>query len=87
MSVQYDPPASLEIQKVYDDPAQDQLAHRIEEILELMETDPGNVRLRLFRMQRPALWLVRIYGSGREFALLWDLGLDGQPFVRWAGDF
>lgn len=85
--VEYDPDARDAIQGVYDDDSMDQLAERLEELLELLETDPKDHRLTRRRMHRPGYWLVPVYGSGRDFAFMWDLGLGGQPYVRWAGDY
>jgi hypothetical protein len=87
VSIAFAPPAAAAIQAVFDDPRQSLLAERLEEILDVLEDDPSDIRVRKNRMQQPKFWLVRVYGSGREFAIMWDLGLDGDPYVRWAGDF
>jgi len=84
--INYDPDAREAIQSVYDDPQQEQLADRLEELLDLLDRDPGDQRLRRHRMHEPALWLVKVYGSKRDFAFLWELQ-GGQPWIHWAGDF
>jgi hypothetical protein len=76
--------AAAAIQAVFDDPTQEQLAERIDEMLDLLDKDPGDQRLRRFRMQAPKLWVIRVRGSGRDFVLLWDD--DAEPFVRYAGE-
>ena len=82
----FSPPAAAAIQAVFDDPAQQQLADRIEELLDLLDKDPGDRRLRRLRMHTPKLWAVPVHGSGRDLLLLWDLDEQGEPFVRYAGD-
>jgi hypothetical protein len=73
------------IQRIYDDPAQDQLADRIEEMLLILEADPGDKRVRRHEIRDPNLWLVRIYGSKREFAFTWEERADAI-WITWAGD-
>lgn len=83
---QFHPDARAEIQRVYDDPSQEQLADRIEELLDLLAKDPGNRHLRKHRMHKPAYWLVKIHGSDRDFAFFWEIR-DNEPWVLYAGDY
>lgn len=79
------PLARETIQRVFDDPALEQLAERIEDILDLLDEDPGNRQLRKHRMQEPKLWAVPVHGAGEDFVLLWDYDDAGRPWVRYAG--
>lgn len=74
------------IQAVYDDPTQEQLADRIEQVLELLATDPLHAHLRKKRMHTPRLWVVRLHGSSRDFAILWDVSDAGEAQIHYAGD-
>ena len=85
MTAGYAPEAKAAIQRVYDDPSLDQLAERIEEILDLLDTSPGDRRLHKNRMQEPKLWAVPVHGSSGDFVILWDLDDAGRPWVRYAG--
>lgn len=86
MTLHFDEDAARIIQQIFDDESQEQLAQRIDEMLELLETDPNDVRLHRRRMHDPKYWLVMIFGSGRDFALMWDFVYD-EPWIHWAGDF
>lgn len=85
MSAGFSPEANEAIQRVFDDPAQGQLAERIEEVLDLLDVYPADVRLRRRQTQAPKLWVVLVHGSGRDFMILWDDADDGRPWVRYAG--
>lgn len=85
MTAKFVPEARTAIQRIYDDPARDQLAGRLEELLDLLDTDLKDSRLFRYRMQQPKFWLVKVYGSGVDFAFMWELR-DGEPWVMWAGE-
>lgn len=84
--VNFSPSAAQAIQRVYDDPAQSRTADRLEALLALLAQDPGDRSLRRRRTDLPVkLWIVPVPGS--EFVFMWEPGADGQPYVRWAGEF
>lgn len=85
MTAKYVPDAQVAIQAVYDDPTREQLADRLEELLDLLDTDLKDSRLYKYRMQQPKFWLVKVYGSGVDFAFMWELR-DGEPWVMWSGE-
>lgn len=77
--------AAQAIQAVYDDPARRVLADRLELILDVLDEDPGDARVRRHRMRPPGLWAIFVSGSGHDWALLWDEDDDGDPYVHYAG--
>lgn len=85
-AARYSPAAAAEITRIYADPTQTQLADRLDEILDLLDTDPGNGRVRRSRMQAPKLWAVPVHGSGRDLVILWEAGDGGQPEVHYVGN-
>lgn len=86
MKAQFEPAAADEIGRVYADPTQEQLADRLEALLDLLDSDPGHPLLRRKRMQAPKLWVIPVSGSGRDLVILWDLTDDGRPTVHYVGN-
>lgn len=77
--------ATAAVQAVYDDPRRHVLADRLEAMLNLLERDAGDARVRRHRMRPPGLWAIFVSGSGEDWALLWDEDDDGAPYVHYAG--
>lgn len=87
MTAKYVPDATKAIQAVYNDPVREQLADRLEVLLDLLDTDEGlkDPRLYRHRMQEPKFWLVKVHGSKVDFAFMWEVR-NGDVWVMWAGD-
>lgn len=86
MEVRFSQHARDAIQEAYDNPTLKNLADHLEEMLNLLDTNPDDVRLRRHRMQRPKYWLVRVYGSDSEISFFWE-ERNGVIWVHWAGTF
>lgn len=71
------------IEQLYDDPRYETLADRVEEIVELLDSNPGDERLHKRRMHQTRIWKVVVYGSGETFTLFWEME-ESTPWVRWA---
>lgn len=84
MTARYSKDALEAIQQIYDNPRLTILADRLEEILTVLDEDPGDQRVRKRHMQQSRLWKVVSYGPGEAFTFFWDQE-SGDTWVRWAG--
>ena len=82
--IEFGAAATENIQAVYDDPSRQRLADRIDEVLRLLDTSPGDKRLRQIRVTDPPMWGVRIHAGDDEFLIYWDV-LSAVTRVRYAG--
>lgn len=48
------------------------LSRRVNEVLDLIEADPSDPRVRRVRFHRPALWCVTVVAGDDERAILWE---------------
>lgn len=72
VEVQYDEEALRRLEALEADPTRSRLAMAVNDILDLLELDPGDGRLRRERFQAPPLWFVRISAADETWALLWE---------------
>lgn len=79
--------ATEAIQAVYDDPGRHVLADRLDAMLDVLEHDAGDARVRRHRLRPPGLWAIFVSGAGEDWALLWDADDAGNPYVHYAGPF
>ena len=73
------------IQALLDDPTRETLADRLDAMLDVLEGDPGDARVRRHRMQVPQLWYFVVTGSGETWTILWEPDSDDVPYVHYAG--
>lgn len=73
------------IQALFDDDSRPNLAERLDAMLDILETDPGDARVRRHRMQQPRLWHFSVAGDGEVWSVLWDFDDQGEPYVHFAG--
>jgi hypothetical protein len=73
------------IQALLDDPGRQDLADRLDAMLDILEADPGDARVRRHRMQFPRLWWFAVTGDGETWTVLWEPDDDGQPYIHYAG--
>ena len=73
------------IQSLFDDPARELLADRLNQMLDILENDSGDQRVRRHRMHVPALWHFTVGGSGEVWSILWEPDQDGEPYINFAG--
>lgn len=78
--MKFSPDAAAAIQRLFDGP-DDKLAARVDDLLDIVEADPGDARVRRGRAHGQSLWIVR----AGDFTFMWDM-TDGEPFIRWAGN-
>jgi hypothetical protein len=64
------------IQVLFDDPQRATLAERLDEMLDLLEKDSGDQRVRRHRLQLPRQWLSRSPATARPGAS------SGKPMTR-----
>jgi len=73
------------IQALFDDPAREILGDRLNQMLDVLETDSGDQRVRRHRMQVPRLWHFTVAGNGEVWSILWEPDGDGEPYIHVAG--
>ena len=66
------------------DPGRGELLARVNEVLDLLEDDPGDRRVRQRRYQIVDAWGVPVHGNGEDWLILWDLQ-DSQVVIRYLG--
>jgi len=72
-------------ERLRGDPSRRKVLERVDEILDALETDPGQAWLRVHRFQRPPLWCVKFDASGEAWAILWYDGEDDRVLVDYMG--
>lgn len=78
----YDDAAFDAIQRVFDDRARAALADRLDELLTVLDEQPGAAVLRRNSMHQPKVWAVFVSGSGEDRALLWEPDARGEPYIH-----
>lgn len=73
------------LQALFDDESRPTLADRLDEMLDILEEDPGDRRVRRQRMQQPKLWHFSVTGNGETWSVLWDFDEQGEPYIHFAG--
>lgn len=73
------------IQALFDDPSRGILAERLDEMLDVLESDPGDRQVRRQRMQVPGLWYFAVAGNDEVWGVLWEPDGSGEPYVHFAG--
>lgn len=54
-------------------------------MLDLLEKDSGDLRVKRHRMQVPRLWYFTVAGNGEVWSVLWEPDGDGVPYIHFAG--
>lgn len=70
---------------MFEDPARQTLAQRLDAMLDVLESDSADKRVRRHRMQEPKLWHFAVTGNGETWSVLWESGRDGEPYIHFAG--
>jgi hypothetical protein len=86
-SLHFTPDANDGYQKICTDPALEFLWARIDEILDLLEKDPGDARVRKHRFHQANLWAVYVTHRNERWAVLWgaDRHNPGDVAVAYIG--
>jgi len=53
------------------DPGRSLLLDGVNRVLDQLEVDPADDRVRRIRFQNPPLWCVRVFAGGEEWVVLW----------------
>ena len=71
--LRFEPTAAANLEALYQDPTKVDLADRIDQQLDLLETEPENPALTgtEFRSRFGLIYAVRIFGNGDDWMLLW----------------
>lgn len=69
------------------DPARERLYNQVNDVLDLIEDDPGNPRIRRRRYQSPPIWgvVVTAADTTRDWLILWSETSRG-PLVHYIGE-
>ncbi|MDP1806075.1 MAG: hypothetical protein Q8K72_12970 [Acidimicrobiales bacterium] len=67
-----DPDAGETLRAIEADAVRSVLAHRLNDVLDRLESNPGDASLRRHRFYRPALWCVLVEAQGEDWAVLWE---------------
>ena len=67
------------------DSARRQLYERVNDVLDLLEADPGDASVRRLRYQSPPIWGIPVYGSSEEWIILWSES-ETRPLVHYIGE-
>lgn len=67
-----DPEPRDAMRAIEADPTRSGLAHRINAVLDRLESNPGDASLRRHRFYRPALWCVLVEAQGESWAVVWE---------------
>ena len=77
--------ADAALSALESDPARARLLERINEVLDLLEADPGDRRVRRRRYHTVKCWGVPVSGDGEGWLLLWDFQAEGVIAIRYLG--
>ena len=67
-----DPDVREILRAIEADAARRVLANRINDVLDRLETNPGDASLRRHRFHQRALWCVLVVAQGEDWAVLWE---------------
>ncbi|MFD0854611.1 hypothetical protein ACFQ07_20405 [Actinomadura adrarensis] len=67
----FSPDAFSAYQGLADTPTRGVLLDRIDEVLDLLEKNPGQQRLRRHRLNPPGVWAVLVHAHDETWAILW----------------
>lgn len=66
---------------ILDDPSKATLVDRVNSLLDVLETDPDDPRVRRRRFTDPDLWCFTARDSTDDLVVLWNLDQDGDAVV------
>ena len=83
----FSPDADRQLSAVAADPALEHLYHRINDVLDLIEDNPDDYRVRRRRYQRPPIWgvVVPTKDTHRDWLILWS-ETDRGPLIHYVGE-
>lgn len=64
--------AAAALDRLAEDPSRRELYERVNDGLDWLEDEPGDQRVRRHRFMDPPLWAFTVFGSGEEWAILWQ---------------
>ncbi|MBC7279220.1 hypothetical protein [Nocardioides sp.] len=89
--MRYSPEALEQIDGLYADRALEQLADRVDDLLDELEANPGAAHLRRHQLRQPRasqgtpFWFFNVAGSGQHWRIIWNLDADNEPHIYYVG--
>ena len=68
-----------------DAPSRTVLVDRTNELLDVLENDPGDPRVRRRRFTDPPSWCFTVRGATEDLVVLWSPDSEGDPVVIYIG--
>lgn len=85
MSLLFSPEAERQLAALRNDHRSGILYERVNEMLDLIESDPTDRRVRRRRYRQPPVWGVPVHGSGHDWLVLWG-ETAGGPAIFYLGE-
>jgi len=79
------PDADRQLSALEADSARRQLYDQVNDMLDVLEIDPGDASVWRLRYQTPPIWGTPVYGSGGEWIILWSESESGT-LVHYVGE-
>ncbi len=80
----FTPAADGQLGALGGDVGRSELFDRVNDVLDSIEDDPTDSKVRRQRYQRPPLWGVPVHGSGEDWLILWEEGAE-ESLVHYIG--
>ena len=81
MVLKFSPSAEAAFKALIADAAKDALIDRLNDLLDVLEADPADPRVRRRRFIDPPLWCFTVRDAVDTHVVLWELDLAGDPVV------
>lgn len=83
--LRFEPTAAASLEALFQDPTKDELADRIDERLDQLESNPDQLTSEEFRSRFGLIYAVRIFGSGEDWLILWKRHAEHEVRVYYLG--
>ena len=85
VELRFEPTAAANLEALFLDPTKVELADRIDERLDQLESDPDQLTGEEFRSRFGLLYAVRVFGSGDDWLILWKRQSENEVRVYYLG--
>ncbi|MEZ5204809.1 MAG: hypothetical protein R2701_10640 [Acidimicrobiales bacterium] len=79
--LKFAPEALVSLDVLLEDPTRSTLVERLNVLLDVLEAEPTDPRVRRRRFTDPPLWCFVVAGSHEDWAVLWSPDAGGDPVV------
>lgn len=83
--LRFEPTAAANLEALFREQTKAELADRIEERLDQLESDPDELTGEEFRSRFGLIYAVRVFGSGDDWLILWKRQSDDEVRVYYLG--